>query len=281
MNLSICHTTRYRYEQDVIDSVNELRIQPISDFLQKCTAFQINLQPSTACSHYLDFYNNQVNVFEVSHPHRTLTIEACSEIETQPDSRPQPSQHITLDALQAHPSYDDYYEFLIDSTYIHVSPAIWRQAIDITENKTDLVESIMHLMHWVYQHFEYNKSATHVGTNAEQAFALRKGVCQDYAHVLIALGRALNIPFRYVSGYFWTADIENDPSSGASHAWTEAYIPDFGWLALDPTHNRLVDERYVKIAIGRDYNDARPISGTYRGTPNREMEVTVTVKQNQ
>ena len=144
-----------------------------------------------------------------------------------------------------------------------------REAVDVWEDGRALAR-------FVYEKFEYNPVTTKVNTNMIEALELRQGVCQDFAHVVLGLSRALGIPARYVSGYFLNTDrVPGQPE--ASHAWVEFFLPGFGWKGYDPTHDRVADERYVKLAVGRDYADIRPLAGSYRGTGNRVMTVEVHV----
>jgi transglutaminase-like putative cysteine protease len=130
----------------------------------------------------------------------------------------------------------------------------------------------------IFKTFAYRPRTTGVGTLATDALKLRSGVCQDFAHVALGLCRSSGIPARYVSGYFIQSRRHHDEEE-ASHAWIEAFIPGFGWAGYDPTHDRTADERYVKVAGGRDYADIRPVSGTYRGGKTRSLAVEVKVRQ--
>ena len=117
-----------------------------------------------------------------------------------------------------------------------------------------------------------------MATLATDAIKLRSGVCQDFAHVALGMCRCSQIPARYVSGYFMRSERRHDDDE-ASHAWIEAYVPGYGWAAFDPTHDRPADQRYVKVASGRDYADIRPVSGTYRGGKTRSLSVEVKVRE--
>src|SRR6266568_4751347 len=128
-------------------------------------------------------------------------------------------------------------------------------------------------MGFVHSHISYDPKATSVHTHMQEVLAQRKGVCQDFAHVAIGLFRAAKIPALYVSGYLATE------SASATHAWMEVFIPGLGWRALDPTHNRQTDETYVKIAVGRDYADVPPVTGNYKGTTDRRMQVQVSIRR--
>jgi transglutaminase-like putative cysteine protease len=130
----------------------------------------------------------------------------------------------------------------------------------------------------VYSTFAYTPAATTVNTRPREVVQLRKGVCQDFAHVMLGILRTHGIPARYVSGYFYNPDRQPGEIE-ASHAWVEVYLPGYGWKGFDPTHNRVPDTRYVKLATGRDYADIRPLSGTFRGRGTREMSVEVHVRR--
>ena len=130
----------------------------------------------------------------------------------------------------------------------------------------------------IFKTFAYRPRSTGVGTLATDALKLRTGVCQDFAHVALGLCRCSGIPARYVSGYFIQSKRHPDEEE-ASHAWVEVFIPGFGWAAFDPTHDRPADERYIKVAGGRDYADIRPVSGTYRGGKTRSLNVEVQVRE--
>jgi transglutaminase-like putative cysteine protease len=128
-------------------------------------------------------------------------------------------------------------------------------------------------MRWVHANISYVTASTNVQTHARDVFRDRRGVCQDFAHVMICLCRSLKIPALYVSGYLATE------TASATHAWMEVLIPGVGWRPLDPTHNRQTDENYIKIAVGRDYADVPPVTGNYKGTTERQLQVQVTIRQ--
>jgi transglutaminase-like putative cysteine protease len=118
-----------------------------------------------------------------------------------------------------------------------------------------------------------------VNTHLEEAFALRRGVCQDFTHVMLGLCRAVGIPARYASGYLYNGPRDHLVGSQASHAWPEVFFPGVGWIGFDPTNETLADERYIKIAVGRDYDDVAPVRGTYHGSGHCKMAVTVEVEK--
>ncbi|MGF1449265.1 MAG: transglutaminase domain-containing protein [Opitutales bacterium] len=280
MRLSIQHRTAYTYQADVADSFNEVRLQPFNAGNQQLVSFQLNVEPWAALNSYLDFYLNIVHFFDVTQPHNRLVIESRAEVETLEDPRGEPTGLFPRTDLAEASLAENFHDFLCESDLITLGPQLrWCLEQAIPTPTTDVWEAVSLILFWVYHNFQYNPQATHVHTRPEEVIDLRSGVCQDFAHVMIGMCRANHIPARYVSGYFFDSTRDPGDNSQASHAWVETYIPKFGWLALDPTHNRICDAQYVKIGIGRDYRDIRPVSGTYRGTDQRWMEVDVRVEQ--
>ena len=168
---------------------------------------------------------------------------------------------------------EQLYDFILASQYTDNDLATWKLAVDATGGETDLWQTALRLMQFVHSHLTYQSNSTQVHTHARDVLQHRRGVCQDYAHVLISLCRALKMPARYVSGYLATE------IASATHAWTEIYIPGQGWRALDPTHNCQPGATYIKIAIGRDYADVAPVRGTYRGMTTHKMDVEVKIEE--
>jgi transglutaminase-like putative cysteine protease len=278
MKLHVLHRTRYRYETSVRDSFNEARLQPVTAGPQACQSFLLRILPTAKLSHYLDFYLNCVHLFEIAQPHVELSVEANSIVTTgdQPvlaaAATPAPMENIG-DCLRL----DRCYDFLQSSTYVEVSADLWRLALDATDGQKDAWQAAQAIMRHIFREFHYQPAATHVHTHMREVLRSRSGVCQDFAHVMLGLCRALRIPARYVSGYLYNGPADQLKGAQASHAWVEVYIPDHGWCGLDPTNNRQADGHYVKVAAGRDYADVSPLKGTYRGTAKRQLSVDVLV----
>lgn len=169
------------------------------------------------------------------------------------------------------PHVRDCYEYLQPTRFVDLSPEVWRLAIDASSGQTDVWQCALSIMHFVQQNLSCDTTSTTVHTHMRDVIK-KRGVCQDFAHVMLGMCRSLKIPALYVSGYLATE------TTSATHAWVEVFIPGVGWRALDPTHNRQPDEMYVKIAVGRDYTDVTPVSGTYKGTLERKMTVEVQIK---
>ena len=268
----ILHRTQYAYAAPVRESFNEVRLQPPSTHKQSVHSFLLKVLPAARLRHYHDLYSNCVHHFELPEPHGTLLIESRLHVTTHfrddlsLDARPSPMSQIR-DAIKV----DRCYDMLQASRFVDLSPETWRFAVDAAENEEDVWQTALRLMRFVHAHLTYQCKSTHVHTTMRDVLTQRRGVCQDYAHVMLGLCRTLKIPALYVSGYLATE------VASATHAWIEVFIPGLGWQGLDPTHNCLPNENYVKIAVGRDYADVPPVSGTYKGTTDRVMTVEVKV----
>ncbi len=273
MKWDIVHQTRYTYAAPVKNSFNEARLQPFSNEEQTVERFELQVLPATRLNQYHDFYSNIVHHFEVVEPHSSLLIESRLRVATHPHAplagtlTPWPLARIS-EALKDTRSY----EFLEVSRYVEISPEVWRLAVDAAIGQTDTWQAALAIMRSVHGRIEYVPNSTTVHTHMRGVLQEGRGVCQDFAHVMIGLCRALQIPALYVSGYLATE------KASATHAWTEVFIPGIGWRALDPTHNCQAGETYIKIAVGRDYADVPPITGTYKGTTDRRLQVDVRIK---
>ena len=278
MKLQIFHRTRYKYETNVRESFNETRLQPTSSGAQVCHSFLLKVLPTARLSHYLDFYFNCVHLFEVTESHTELNVEATSVVTTgdtpvlPADASPAP-----LAAIGECLRLERCYDFLQSSTFVESGPELWRLALDATDGQRDAWQAAQAIMHFIFREFRYQPASTHVHTHMREVLASRSGVCQDFAHVMLGLCRALKIPARYVSGYLYNGPADQLKGAQASHAWIEVYMPGIGWCGLDPTNDRLADGHYIKVATGRDYADVAPLKGTYRGTARRQLSVDVLV----
>jgi transglutaminase-like putative cysteine protease len=273
MKWEIIHRTRYTYASPVRDSFNEAHLQPFSDEWQTVEHFLLKVLPAARLRHHRDFYSNVVHHFEITEPHSSLLIESQLRVAMRP--RRAPHEHDTpwpLARIGETAKESRVFDFLQESRFIETSPEFWRLAIDATLNVTDTWQAILALMKLVHAEIKYESNSTRVHTHAREVLRDKRGVCQDFAHVMIGLCRVLKIPALYVSGYLATE------TASATHAWVEVLIPGVGWIALDPTHNRLADETYIKIAVGRDYADVPPVKGNYKGATDWKMDVEVSIR---
>jgi transglutaminase-like putative cysteine protease len=270
MKFEITHRTGYTYASPVRDSFNEARLQPFSNAAQTVDYFLLKVLPAARLRHRHDFYSNTVHHFEIIEPHTSLLVESHLRVTTPPPAAadsPWPLARIGEAAREPR-----IFDFLQDSRYVELSPEVWRLALDTTVGVTDTWQAALAIMKFIRTTFKYESNSTTVYTHMRDVLREKRGVCQDFAHVMTGLCRALKIPALYVSGYLATE------TASATHAWVEVLIPGCGWVALDPTHDRPVDETYVKIAVGRDYADVPPVAGNYKGTTERKLEVKIDIR---
>ncbi len=281
MRLRIHHRTEYIYPQSVSESVNELRLKPMQNEWQDCDSCFISVLPATPLTNYLDLYRNQTHRFEVTEPHSCLVVESRVRVTTKPrvdfEKLPYGFAMSDLDHLQ---EMESCHAFLQPSHYIDLNTEIWRQAVDIQGASTDVFQTAYSIMEHIFNDYHYSEGSTLVSTPAHEVIKQRTGVCQDFAHAMVALCRSLKMPARYVSGYFFDATHDRSlRGSQASHAWVEVYITDVGWVGLDPTNRKVVDETYITLAIGRDYQDVAPVAGTFYGSSDTQLNVDVRVRR--
>jgi transglutaminase-like putative cysteine protease len=278
MLIGLLHRTTFVYAGKAHDSFNEVRLRPVDDASQACRSFELRIEPGANLRDYMDFYGNAVHYFDIAAAHERLVIEAVSEVETTPNAARPPVPSVAN--ASAGGEREMVAEFLAGSHYVPLDVEVWKEAQDaLSGGRSDVWSDVRSICRHVYRNFAYQPRATGVATLATDAIRLRKGVCQDFAHVALGMCRCSDIPARYVSGYFMRTERMRDDGDEASHAWIEAHIPGYGWAAFDPTHDRPADEHYIKVASGRDYADIRPVSGTYRGGKTRSLNVEVRVRE--
>jgi transglutaminase-like putative cysteine protease len=280
MIYSVRHTTTFRYEPAVRESVMEVRLQPRSDGEQRCLSFTLDVDPAANIMQYRDFTGNTVHHFDIAGSHTQVKVTAQSAVEVQSIPAPRAADSGDWADLDALIAGNDHWEMLLPSHFAHSNAQLEQLAKELgCERRGNPLDLLTGLNEAIYKLFAYVPNSTKVDSPIEEALQARQGVCQDFAHIMTALVRRMNIPCRYVSGYmFHRDDDENDRSvEGASHAWVEALVPRLGWVAFDPTNNLVGGDRHIRVAIGRDYADVPPTRGVYKGEAQSELSVAVTV----
>jgi len=277
--LQVSHSTLFEYASPVVDSVNTLHLEPRTFPFQRTISSTIRILPTTRIRRFSDWYQNITHHFEIIKPHQRLEVHSRLRVHNLPLVIPERSLAAKKEDLADASTRERTWSFLQDSTLVTHHSEIWRLAIDLSHGIRSLHEQALVFMRWIHQNFHYQPGATMANTPLEQAFAIRAGVCQDFTHMMIALCRAIQLPARYASGYLYNGPSDLLVGSQASHAWCEVYLPYVGWIGYDPTNATLADERYIKIAVGRDYEDVAPVKGTYRGTSLSAMTVKVMVEK--
>jgi transglutaminase-like putative cysteine protease len=285
MKFRVLHQTDYHYDQPASESFAELRIWPVDSICQKVAKRGLDLNPQVPVDDYIDYFGNRVEFFSIPFRHQHLSVKAWAEVETFPTQTPEAALHVPLaEARQIFNSQMlDLFEFLQPTTFVPLHKILQPLRKNFFKPTDNLRDSILHLNHWIFTHFKYEPGSTEIGTPLDQVVKQRSGVCQDFAHLMLAILRSYGIPARYVSGYIeaYDPDTKDKALTGAmaSHAWVEAYLPGMYWWGLDPTNNQETGERHVKVAVGRDYADVAPLRGTYKGASNQKLEVIVTLKR--
>lgn len=277
MRLRVFHRTTYCYRDPVSDSYNEVRLRPATEDKSRLEFFLLQVKPPVNLKHRRDGWFNYVHYFEVPEPHAELVIESQCTVNTTNPYAGGPPTGVAIRCLKT--GLDDMMApFVGDSRYVDVSPEAWRLGIDIRDGREDVFETAEAVMHHIFREWKYVPNTTSAATHMNEVMAARQGVCQDFTHVMIGVCRSLGIPARYVSGYLYNGPEANLRGAEASHAWCEVYVPGRGWFGLDPTNDTRADERHVKIATGRDYQDAAPVSGFFQGPPGATTALRVEVE---
>jgi transglutaminase-like putative cysteine protease len=279
MNFAIRYLSTYAYDADVVDNLNAVRVKPATTSRQRVDEFSLRLLPEVRQHRHTDYFGTEVVEFEVSRPHRTLTIDVRARVATQAPPEPPESDWAELQD----PAYREAAgEFLFQTDDAPGHPRLAELLADSsgTEDPMALLRCITEL---IPDRFEYRKGATYVDSTLQDVLDVGAGVCQDFVHLGLYLLRAHGIAARYVSGYLFSAgDADNGESVEVdTHAWIEALLPVLGgdpvWVGIDPTNRVEAGERHVKIGHGRHYADVPPIKGVYRGPANSRLEASVTM----
>lgn len=268
------HTTGYRYDSEVTASYNEARLVPQTGLTQLTLESTVETVPKARQQRYWDYWGSQVTSFDLHTPHTELEVTATSVVETA-DAAP-PPHDCTWDLLRSDVARDEHVELLVPSPRALPDDALLAVVAETAGRSP--YDTMMALVARVHDHVAYRPGSTGVSTSAVEAWQLGAGVCQDIAHVTIALLRAAGIPARYVSGYLHPGGERagvGETVSGESHAWVEAWLG--SWWAFDPTNLVPAGERHVVVARGRDYADVSPLKGVYSGGGSQSLGVVVEV----
>lgn len=277
MLLQIQHRTELSYSQLISESVVELRVAPRQEQYQHRLSFELAIGPPAQVSPYFDWLGNTVHAFSISGFHNQILIVANSVVEVERRMLD------LLDTTNRWPprAMNDYtlVDYLRFGGPVVDSPALRDLVAELrVKEGTPLGEIADRMLGLIYDRFEYEKGVTTVATPVTDVLEHRKGVCQDFTHVMIAMARALGIPARYVSGLVHS-NHDHLRGSTETHAWCELLFPNHGWVGLDPTNRQQVGDSFITVAFGRDYRDVTPNRGVYRGSAKETMSVSVTSKE--
>jgi transglutaminase-like putative cysteine protease len=264
MRLKISHRTEYRYDAPVPYALQRLRLVPRGGRTQTVHSWSLKVEGATEEVRFVDQFENDTRLVSVSGDASLIGIDAWGEVET----------FDTAGVFGEHKGFAPLWLFQHETPLTAPGEAVRELAASIGPGSE--LDRLHRLMNTIEARVAYTAGATHAGTTAEEALKLGAGVCQDHTHVFAAAARLLGFPARYVSGYLM---MNETVDQAASHAWAEAYVPALGWVAFDASNGISPDERYVRMAVGRDYRDAMPVSGIRLGWAEEQLAVAITVEQ--
>ena len=268
MRLRIVHDTVYRYENPAMSVIQTLRLTPRNYDGQYVQSWHIDVSADCRLAAHEDAFGNLAHTFTIDGPLDELTVHVAGEVDTIDMSG------VVSGAIERFPST----LFLRETPLTRLDPAIADLAMQTKAASGQDTLALLHaLMARLNREMTFDTDPTHAATTASEAFALKRGVCQDLTHIFIAAARSLGVPARYVSGYFHRADGVSEQDAG--HAWAEAYVPDLGWVAFDPTNKISATDAHLRVAIGLDYLSAAPVRGARSGGAGEALQVRVQVNQ--
>ena len=280
VHYKIEHVSRYRYTSRVRQCTMVLCLEPRNDRRQRLLDFEIEAHPAGGLNREIDSFGNPRHVLDVHRAHRILEVTARSTVE----SRPPPALPTRLGTgawreIRARAGSFANWDFTRPSPLVRASPGldtfVERHGI---RRGNDPLQSLLRLSDTLHRRLHYIPGATSAESPVDHVLETDRGVCQDYAHVMIAIARSWDIPARYVSGYLHvTGETGEHLPDNATHAWVECRLPDLGWIGFDPTNRSLAGPGHVRIAAGRDYRDVSPTRGVIQGGGETRLEVTVGV----
>lgn len=274
----IQHITRYTYPTPVIDGANQIMLYPIQDAYQEVQKHELSVTAKPVIEEFYDYFGNKVGIFSIVKPHGELFIQSTIEINTESIPLPEDTE-TSANQWQELQRLKDEFPFLdfLKQEFYTSKPEIQTLLKEMVAVSDTPMIVAKRLAQYIYENFEYQQGITSIETNVDEIWRLKGGVCQDFAHLLLVMLRLQGIPARYVSGYICPKN-HDMRGEGATHAWVEAYIPFYGWLGVDPTNNCIVNDRHVRLAVGRNFSDCTPVKGTYKGSGEHTLEVSVMIE---
>jgi transglutaminase-like putative cysteine protease len=285
----IHHETRYRYSESVSSSQHDMHLLPRELPHQRCLWSKLTIEPmASVCQERLDYFGNRACHMVLSHAHVSLTVRSESLVDVRTRDEPPAENDRAWEAAAEEASTNheriDVQEMTFASPLITPWPELRDYAKESFPAGRPTLQGAIDLMARVHRDFTYDAKATTIATPIVDVFNKRRGVCQDFSHIMIAGLRALGLAARYVSGYLVTTPPPGRPrlvGVDASHAWLSVYSPHFGFVDLDPTNNIVVGDTHVTLAVGRDFSDVTPLRGVILGGGKHELHVAVDVAPEQ
>nr|WP_239534018.1 transglutaminase family protein [Thalassobacillus pellis] len=260
--------------------MNHIRLKPRTDECQRLLSYRTDITPSSMTKEHIDLWGNHVETFFIPEKHEHLTVKTSSTISIQksPFIRMIRYTDEMMEIFNSQLFHKHYLAYLNETPYTFLYKDQVEEIVAAVGDPRDPIKFSLDLMAYINQSIYYDGTATHVYTKAYESWPEKRGVCQDYAHIMLAVLRANGIPARYVSGYLYVGEDSALVGDAATHAWVEIMVPGIGWVGLDPTNNVEALEQHIRIGTGRDYADLSPLQGVYRGGQQTlDVKVSVTL----
>jgi transglutaminase-like putative cysteine protease len=286
MLFDVIHTTDYRYTEPVSEAYLEVRLTPPRREEQEVLAHRIEFSPQAATSNYVDYFGNTATFYSMTLRHERLTATSRMTVRTHPPKLPEEALGLTVAESRQilASSLTDVFDYLQPTQAVPTGGHAKEWTKLHLGGRMPLREALSRLNSAIHKQFKYRPGTTEVNTPLAAVWKKHQGVCQDFAHIMLSVLRTAGLPARYVCGYIET-DAPSTPEgarlvgSVATHAWVEVLLPGLQWVALDPTNNQWCGERHITVAFGRNFLDASPVRGTFKGSGTQSMKVRVTMKR--
>lgn len=272
----IVHTTKYHYNWPIKESINEIRLFPHHFENQDVLQDELFITNNPEVDFSKDYYGNRVGNFNMLETHSQMTIETRMIVRVNHSLKIPEIDYTSVQDLEKEKQKSILLLRLGYPEVIQKQSEIDAIIAEINCENKSIIEIAQQCNSYIYDHFTYTKGITNIATTIDEILDIRKGVCQDFAHILLQLLRTIGIPARYVSGYI-CPNKKGMRGEGATHAWVEFFTPNQGWLGLDPTNNIWTMENHVKLAVGRNFNDCTPVKGTFKGLARQTLSVSVAI----
>lgn len=273
---NIYHITRYEYDRPVKESTNEIKIYPYQGADQETLLHELVITGHPEVQVFQDYWGNRYGTFNVLPVHQKLVIESKLVVRTTAPSQLRINFHGTWQQLAEETASELLLLELSSRDNVRAQDKIDAIASQIKEKALSVAAAVEYASEYIFKHFQYIKGITNIETTVDEVLEHQAGVCQDFAHLLLTILRTLHVPCRYVSGYI-CPNKNGMRGEGATHAWIEAWLPQYGWAGIDPTNNVWVTNTHVKLSVGRHFSDCSPVKGTFKGPARQQLSVFVSV----
>lgn len=296
MDFEITHVTAYTYANAAAEAYLETRLSPPELATQHIDNWRLKIEPEVKTSSYTDYFGNRVDFFSLPYRHRSLTISTRAEVRTTPVERPAAALEVSIEEARQifADAITETFDFLQPTEIVLKGREALQWAHRYLRGSAPLGEALENLNRAVYKEFAYASGSTTNSTPLHEIWQNKRGVCQDFAHIMLSVLRTAGLPSRYVCGYIEavappSASADHElPGRGsprtlvgaiATHAWVEVLLPGMTWVALDPTNDQWCGERHVTVSRGRDFRDTTPVRGTFKGSGKQNMKVKVFMRR--